>query len=41
MPKQKAKNKAFKINGLKLPAAAEKVAEINFNAALHKNQICE
>jgi hypothetical protein len=41
MPKQKAKNKAFKINELKPPAAVGNVAEINFNAALHKSRICE
>jgi hypothetical protein len=41
MPKQKAKNKSFKIKGLRHTAGRGKAEKINFDAALHKGEICE
>jgi hypothetical protein len=41
MPKQKAKNKSFKIKGLRYTADQGKAEKINFDAALHKDGICE
>jgi hypothetical protein len=41
MPKQKAKNNPFLIKYLPLQAKRWKAREINFDAALHKGEICE